>query len=417
MNGRLRGAIVGIAFVTWSGSAIGQGTTADTTASAFRMTTAIKASALVSRAPDDPLLFPDRVGADGVWRIRVEPELSTGKRLILSAAYQQGMHYASSGGGIATVGILPSRVTAPFRIRSLDWTVNELPGGSWWHEIDRANARLRFSNAEITIGRQALGWGRGVTFGAVDLFAPFSTLEADREWRRGVDALRADVKLTDRSSVDVAAAFGPTLDSSAFAARIRGYARSLDLELMAGRRARDVFGGMTMSAAVGDAAVHGEVAMFRSPLTLISEESRVVWKAVAGGSYRFGLGSGVLAYFEYHYSGFGARRPEDILFLLSTPQFKERYLRGDMQILSRHAMALTGSYEQSPEWGYSGLILLNPADRSGVIAPSVTFTPGNRSSLIGSFYLPFGRPPDGGVLRSEYGTAAVSALLQLRIYL
>ena len=32
-------------------------------------------------------------------------------------------------------------------------------------------------------------------FGAVDLFSPFSPLEADREWRRGVDAIRADVKL------------------------------------------------------------------------------------------------------------------------------------------------------------------------------------------------------------------------------
>jgi hypothetical protein len=50
------------------------------------------------------------------------------------------------------------------------------------------------------------GWRRGVLFTAVDLFAPFSPLEADREWRAGVDAVRTDIKLTERSSIDLVGA-------------------------------------------------------------------------------------------------------------------------------------------------------------------------------------------------------------------
>jgi hypothetical protein len=49
-------------------------------------------------------------------------------------------------------------------------------------------------------------------FGAVDLFSPFTPFEADREWRRGVDAVRCDLKLTDRASLDVVAAFGESGD-------------------------------------------------------------------------------------------------------------------------------------------------------------------------------------------------------------
>ena len=36
--------------------------------------------------------------------------------------------------------------------------------------------------------------------------------------------------------------------------------------------------------------------------------------------------------------------------------------------------------------------------------------------LLGSVYVPYGEPPEGGVLRSEYGATPLSGLLQLRLY-
>lgn len=383
----------------------------------FTLRTSIKASALLFRAPNAPELFPERTGAESVWRIRVEPEVRAGTRVVFTVAYEQRLRYTSSAGGITTIGILPPQSAGAFRIRSLDWSLSESSGASWRHEIDRASARLHIRRADITVGRQALGWGRGVMFGAVDLFAPFSPLEADREWRRGVDAVRADVKLTERSSLDFVGAFGTTWDRSSVAARVRGYTGLVDVEVMAGRRARDLFGGVTTSAAVGDAELHGEVAAFHAPADMPQDDSRLVWKAVAGGSYRFPIGSGILAYAEYHYSGFGAPRPEDILPQLSAPSFVERYLRGDTQILSRHAVALIATYEASTELSFSGQWVHNPRDHSGVIAPSLTFTVGDQVSLLGATYVPYGRTPRGSVLRSEYGTASLSGLLQLRLYL
>jgi hypothetical protein len=142
-----------------------------------------------------------------------------------------------------------------------------------------------------------------------------------------------------------------------------------------------------------------------------------VWKAVVGGSYRLPIGSGILAYAEYHYSGFGAAHPGDILRLLSSSDFRERYLRGDTQILSRHALALTGSYEASPEFTYAGQWVHNPSDRSGIVAPSVTYTRSDHVSLLGTAYIPYGPGPRAQAFRSEFGTALLSVLLQLRIYL
>ena len=188
-------------------------------ATTFAFRTSIKASALAARAPDAPLLFPERATAESLFRLRLEPEVRIGTKAVFTLAYEQRLRLTSGTTGIAAIAILPPQAATPYRIWALDWDVAESSGATWRHEIDRASVQLSMKRSDITIGRQALGWGRGVMFSAVDFFAPFSPLEADREWRRGLDAIRADVKLTDRSSFDVVGAFGSTLDASAVGAR------------------------------------------------------------------------------------------------------------------------------------------------------------------------------------------------------
>ena len=149
----------------------------------------------------------------------------------------------------------------------------------------------------------------------------------------------------------------PSIDQSAFAARFRGYAGKADIELVGGWRARDVFGGVTTSAAVRDTEVHGEIAIFRTPAVAGSvafADERTIVKAVAGTSYRFPVGNGLVVFGEYHYSGFGAASPQGILPLLADPGFQVRYLRGDTQILTRHAIAVLATYEYSPELTLAG---------------------------------------------------------------
>lgn len=389
--------------------------------SALSLRTSLKASAVVSRAADDPLLFPERESGASLWRLRLEAEGRPGPLATVLLAWEHRLRVESGGGGTATLGVaLPAEAPAPWRIRQLDWPLARGTGLSWRHEIDRAALALHLPRAEVTVGRQAVGWGRGVLFGAVDLFAPFSPLEADREWRRGVDAVRADVKLADRVSLDGVAAFGETLDGSALAARLRGYAGRVDGELVIGRRAGDLVVGATSSAAVGDAELHGELALFRArePLPAGGElgDDRLALKAVAGGSYRFPLGRGLVVFAEYHHSGFGVRDAGDALALLADPAFRARYLRGDSQILGRHALALLASLELSNEVTAQALWLQSPSDGSGVVSPSAVVTLSDSVSLQANAYLSFGAAPDGPTLRSEYGATPLSVFLQIRIY-
>lgn len=381
--------------------------------------TSLKSSALISHAPEDPLLFPERDGAAALWRLRFDLQGRVGDEATLSLAWEPRLRVVSAG-ALGGSGILPPESPAPYRLTQLDWSIAEDGRGfRARHEIDRALLALHLGRAEVTLGRQAVGWGRGVLFGAVDLFAPFTPLEADREWRRGVDAVRADLRLADRLSLDAVAAGGSSADQSAVAARLRGFSGDVDGELIAGWRARDWMLGLTSSAAIGDAELHAEAALFRSPDPLPAGgqlgSDRIALKAVAGGSIRVAVGNGVLLVAEYHYSGFGAPDASRIPALLLDPRFAERQARGDTQILGRHAVALLASSEISQELTVTATCLATPADGSGLCAPGAQYTPGSSVAVSASLYLPFGARPQGLELRSEYGAAPLSAFLQIRI--
>lgn len=418
MSSRHMGAVAAVWIGLTLSSASGQ-TPAAEGGGTFALRYSLKSSLLLSRLPDDVVLFPDRDSATGLWRFRIEPAVRWGEQATFDVAFEQRLRVFSSAPSLAGAAVLPSSAPAPFRLRQLDWRFASSSNAEWRGEMDRAAVHLHYSRADLTFGRQAIGWGRGVLFGAVDLFAPFTPLEADREWRRGVDAVRADIKLGDRVSLDTVGAFADALDRSAFAGRLRGYVGKADIEILAGSRARDRFVGVTSSAAVGDVELHGELALFRTPATPGSIEfagPRSIAKAVAGGSYRVPVGNGVLLFVEYHYSGFGAPSADLILAQLRDPAFQERYLRGDTQILERHAGAVLASYELSPEFTVSTQWLQSPVDGSGVVVPSTTWTLGDRWSIVLSGYVPYGSEPIGTTLRSEYGASGRAAFAQIRAY-
>jgi hypothetical protein len=218
-------------------------------------------------------------------------------------------------------------------------------------------------------------------------------------------------------SADVVAAVGESIDSSAFVGRVRGYYGPADFELVGGWRARDVMAGVTSSSAVGDAELHGELAVFRAPEPLPAGgqfDPHVAIKAVVGGSYHLDVGNGVLLVAEYHYSGFGTAGAGDVIPLLANPAFVTRFARGDTQILGRHAISLVASYEVSPELQLGLRWVQSPVDGSGVATPTATATLSDRLAILAAIYIPYGGAPTGMTLGSEYGATPRAGFVQLQ---
>ena len=388
----------------------------------YALDTALKWTSLLSRATEDTLLYPERWSAAALWRIRLGFKAQPIPWLNVEVAYEQRARTVSerSGAGGGS-GVLLSESHAPYRIGQLDDALVTIESTfSYRHELDRASATAYLGRTEITEGRQAIRWGRGMLFGAVDIFAPFTPLESDREWHRGIDALRANIPLTDLISLDAIAAFGESTKTSAYVGRLRGYIGNVDGELIFGKRYDDLLWAATASGPVHGAEMHGEVALFRTPETLpeggVLGNDRLIAKTVIGGSYSFNLGGELLLIAEHHFSGFGLREIQDAEERFEDPSFRARYLRGDMQILGRHAGVVQALYGMAGVSPFNLSWIFSPTDGSGVLVPSVSWIFSDNVTLAANAYLPYGTEPDDGEIRSEYGGGPVSGLLQISFY-
>ncbi len=322
------------------------------------LTVAAKWTTLMTHAPEDPVLYDSEWSAASLTRVRLSLDSRPASWARLDVAYDvRARIETGDGGGIIA---LPSTLPAPYRIEQLDDDLIDPENGlSARHELDRASVKLLLGRGNVTVGRQAVGWGRGLLFSVVDIFAPFSPLESDREWRRGVDALRIRAPITDLISLDAVGAFGESTEESAFIARLMGYAGGIDGELVGGRRRDDDLVALSLSMPLWDAEVHGELGVFseagtssggrgtgavtRPTETAIAQRSAgedgdAVVKALLGASRTFDILDGVYAVAEYHYSGYGVADVTDVNEVLD-PTFLDRYLAGDTQILGRHAVA------------------------------------------------------------------------------
>lgn len=392
----------------------------------LELRSAFKSSLLLSVPYEtDPVLFPDSPAGAGLFRLRFDVNATLSQYFSVAVAYEHRARM-SSGGAIGA-GLLPSTAPAPFRLSPLDWVVID-EGAAYLHqhEFDRGYVSLHLDFMELTVGRQAIGLGRGQMFSAVDIFAPFTPTEVDREWRRGVDAVHLELRIPEISqlSVDFIMAFGPIVDGelSTYAAlgRVRAIVGDVDGAVLIGRRGEDDMVGVVLSANLGDAAVHGELALFGTDGQGIDGgllgTDAVVAKGLLGATYVVDVGNGLALAAEYHYSGFGVDRIGDDPSILFDPAFQARFARGDTQLLGRHALAVTMSYPIFDDLTGALAYIQDLSDGSGLVAPTFTWNHSDNVTIVLNVLVPWGTPPEMGVPTSVNGAAPFTLFLQARLY-
>src|ERR1700690_731964 len=393
--------------------------TSDAGDSSLKFNTSLVGMGLVSAPTQHPL--PEERGITGslFGDMRLEAIYRINKEIQLDVAYDNRLTW-SSGTSSGITAALPSNSSGPYRIRQLSGVVAQSRDFVNYNELDRASFNFQTKTINLTIGRQAVGWGRGTIFSAIDIFAPFTPVEINREWRRGVDAARADIKISDTASIDMVTAWGPSLDQSALGIRLRGYAGPIDAELVFAKRATDYMYGVTSSAAIGDLEMHGEFAVFQTPDDVPSPglfgNSSLVPKAVLGISNNFNIGTGLKVIMEYHYSGFGASDPKLLPSLLATPSYSKRIQRGDTQILGRQVLAGQVAYTFNERWNSSFEVLQSLTDSSGVLLPSLSWDFSERMSLQGALFYGYGAAPEMGVPQSQFGGVPLTFILKMSFY-
>ncbi len=299
--------------------------------------------------------------------------------------------------------------------------------------VDRMNVRLSLPWADITLGRQAVTFGKAHFWNPLDVYLPFDPRQFDRDYKPGVDALRCDLPLGPFSGLTLLGVAGRELDLSGQAAapgqglQAGWYGSSIlarafttlggwDLALQGGK----IYGGWQLGGGLvgelGPVQVRAEAAWFRAqdspslaPLPGDLYEDHLT--AVLGLSRRFE--SSLILELEYLYNGAGeSSRLEAGL---------ARFQNGASLHVGQNLLGALASYELSPLVTGRLAAIASLTDGSVQIQPTLTLSASDNTDIILGASLNFGRrpeatPPVGLEINSEFGTYPNFLFGEIKMY-
>ena len=263
---------------------------------------------------------------------------------------------------------------------ALDWTVDKGDHFFWRHRFDRIGLTVPLGGAaELSVGRQVISWASTFILTPADPFTPFDPADPFREYRAGVDAVRFQAYPGPFSEIDIVVRPVSTIDGDRITALARAKTnwRGWDVGAWGGIVLEEPAGALSLVGALGPWAIRSEVAVR-------SEADEVILRGTVGVDRRFSAGGRDLYLIaEYQHDGFGAASSEDLFGVVMSDPFQ----RGELQVLSRDALAVQVSYQIHPLWGIDLLTLTSLVDGSALLSGGVSWSVGSNSSLRGGFFI------------------------------
>lgn len=257
--------------------------------------------------------------------------------------------------------------------------------------FDRLYLDHSSENLVLRAGRDALTWGSGFLFQALDPFNPFSPTAVDKDYKIGDDMLYGQYSLSEGRDIQIAIMPRRNIDSgrvaanaSSFAGKFHGTARALrlDYDLIIGRHYESGLVGLGLSRSMGGA-------VFRLNLGASHElGGKTYTSLVANADRSFSLlEKNFYLFLEYFHSGFG--EPKDD-YLSPSAALTDRLLRGELYTIGKDYAALGARLETNPRLNLYLNGILNLGDQSSALQARAVFDWLENSNISIGGSLPFG---------------------------
>lgn len=234
-------------------------------------------------------------------------------------------------------------------------------------EVDRLMFSLHDEDNELSLGRQAVGFGRMALVSPLDVVQPFSPDALDTDTRSGVDAVRAVRYFGLGGQVGGTVVMGDGDSNNSYLLTGSYNAAGVDILGIAGRlRSRDM-AGIGLAGDVHGVGLKAEFVQYRGRKRTDDPGDLYDSFPIAGVEawYRFDNGLELLA--EYLYNGAGAGSPDGYADASASASMQEGMtsLAGQQYILARP------SYELHPLVTLQVLGIWNLKDQSALIRPEL----------------------------------------------
>lgn len=285
-------------------------------------------------------------------------------------------------------------------------------------QVDRLNIHADFGRSALTLGRQALGFGRITLFSPLDVIAPFAPDALDVDVRPGVDAVKFNHYFGLAGQAGGIAVFGAKRSYHSYLLTAGENVANIDILFIGGQlRGRNMV-GVGLAGELGKLGLKAEGSWYRGrdvgqPGGDLRDSFSV---AALEGWYRFDMGLILLG--EYLYSGFGSETPELYPQVAVSAPLRE----GLGFLLGRHYLLFGPSYQFHPLITLNGLMIYNLKDDSLMLRPLLALSLADNLQLDLFWSWTRGEGPrvdsvsGEPLLRSEFGSAANSGGLLLRWY-
>ena len=374
----------------------------------------IRAMGVVSRNPDDPILYKEKSDSMGGGMVRLNLEGVWGGWLALELnGYALGLHNSAGAKNVSTVTLQPAE-----RSPSLERGIWENEKSKGEAALDWANVRLTLGAFDLKIGRQPVNLASALYFTPNDFFAPFEAETFYRVYKAGVDAARLEASLGGLTQLTLLAVAGYGADPGA----INGYGATPDPERASylGRISTvawdcefTALGGKVRRSNVYGGSFQGTI---RDWLGL-RMEGHWAQPLERGGKGTF---EGTME-MERHFPnsldlrlaalhhGAGVDRAGKYMKYVLSGQLESPYL-------ARWYLAAGAGYQFTPLVTGQALAMVNAVDGSYTLSVNAVYSISNEGELFFGASVPFGDKPEGAALRSEHGARPATGSAEARYY-
>ena len=290
------------------------------------------------------------------------------------------------------------------------------------HRLDRLYLNITSSKAVVRIGRQAVSWGNGLIYSAMDFFNPFDPASVDNEYKVGDDMMYA--QYLRQSGDDLQAVWVVRRDASgkvdnevdSIAAKYHGFIGDNEYDFLLAEHYNDTIVGIGGITNVGGAVWRGDV-------TVTNTQTKNINSLVTSLSYSWmSWGHNVSGILEYFYNGFGqADGDYSPSALAANPELVERFNRGELFTLGRQYIAASALIEITPLWILTPNVFININDHSFLTQLVSSYDLKQNWQLQTALSIPGGEPGtefggiDSGIVDKKLSTD-LSLYVQLAWY-
>ncbi len=243
-------------------------------------------------------------------------------------------------------------------------------------EIDRLALHANIGRHQITLGRQAIGFGRIALYSPLDIIAPFAPDALITDVRPGIDALRWNINLTASSQLQAIQIWGQDSGDNSLLLALETLFDWGDLLLLGGELAGRPMLGAGIASQWAGIGIKCEATTYgRKPQQDGNDPHDEFTIAAVECDAR--LFADVYLTMDYLFNGCGSDHPHEAKTILASAFYQEQraYLTG------RHYLISSLSAELHPLLTVELFSLINLGDHSAMIRPGLSISLSDNLSL------------------------------------